>query len=62
MSAVAQAANVRPSGWCEFVPSSFVGKSGASFWRVVFKPAQVSPQSRQRTGLKNKGTRGTGTS
>jgi len=59
MSAIATPA--RPTGRCEFVRSDFVGKSGALFWRVIFRPDHEPHKPRERTGLTDKGTGGTGT-
>jgi len=40
----------RPAGHYELVPSSFVGKSGALFWRVVFRPeGSVTPHTNKKT-------------
>jgi hypothetical protein len=40
----------RPTGRYELVRSDFVGKSGALFWRVVFRPAgSVTPRTNKRT-------------
>jgi hypothetical protein len=57
----AVALSPRPTGRCEFVRSDFVGKSGALFWRVIFRPDHEAHKPRKRTGPTDKGTGGTGT-
>jgi len=48
------AAISRPTARCEFVRSDFVGKSGALFWRVIFRPEHEPHKPRKRTGYKQR--------
>jgi hypothetical protein len=45
----------------ELLPDTFVGSSGATFLRVVFRPVHNDSRPKKSTGSKRKGTEGTGT-
>jgi hypothetical protein len=50
MSTAAVTIPVRTTGRYELVPDSFVGKSGALFLRLVFRPeGSVTPRTHKRT-------------
>jgi hypothetical protein len=46
----------------ELVPDTFRGSSGASFWRVVFRPAVSQINHTKLSGTTHRGTREPGTS